>query len=234
VIIVSASGNFVLIAEELGNQRSEEQADLADSFGRTGTDRFFGAAKALENQDIFLPAMPAFRLWNSGFGDRYRDRQIDASPLEPGALSGRAFDIAPKGTGTSIKLQGDQSLTITGAPGETVVLRLNNFVLAGDATFTLQGSATTDFIIKVSNQFSLSGNARINLSGVQWRDVLFQVSGNSSAVVVRGNASLVGTLVALDRTVMLKGNSIINGVVAARDIEFRGHARVIPPPITSP
>src|SRR6185295_15549545 len=100
---------------------------------------------------------------------------------------------------SNINLRGWHSTTVTGAPGETVVLSLRDFQLAGHSTFTLQGTATTTFIINVSGQFSLLKNARIVLSGgVQWNDVLFNVRG-SGTVSISGDASLQGILMANGR-----------------------------------
>src|SRR6266404_9469690 len=50
------------------------------------------------------------------------------------------------GSFASISLGGSQNVSILGAPGATVTLNLQNFVLAGGSTFTLQGTATTSFI----------------------------------------------------------------------------------------
>src|SRR4029077_2299986 len=51
------------------------------------------------------------------------------------------------GSFASIILGGTQNVSIPGAPGQTVTLNLRNFVLADQSTFTLQGTATTSFII---------------------------------------------------------------------------------------
>jgi hypothetical protein len=135
----------------------------------------------------------------------------------------------------SMRLQGSQSTIISGGPGETVVLSLKNFVLSGDAVLTLQGSATTSFVINVTKQFSLSGNAQINLSGLQSTDVFFNIRGTGGPVSLSGNASLAGTLIANGRTVQLNGNSTINGAVSADRLRIIGSSRVIPPPsISSP
>ena len=122
-----------------------------------------------------------------------RTRNLDNGVNEAINASNDAFALTPNRSYSNINLIGRHSLTINGSPGETVVLTLRNFQLANNATFTLQGTATTTFIINVTQQFSLSGNARIVLSGgVQWNNVLFNVRGTSSAVSISGNASLQG------------------------------------------
>src|SRR5207244_12329817 len=95
----------------------------------------------------------------SSFHDQ--DARLDNGVNEAMAASAHAFSLTPKRPNTSVKLLGDEAITITGAPGETVVLGLKNFILRENSSFTLQGSATTTFIINVSKKFSLSGNSHI-------------------------------------------------------------------------
>src|SRR6267378_2818295 len=117
-------------------------------------------------------------------------------------LATHASALSGLGSSGSISLRGNQSSSIVGAPGQTVTLNLRNFVLAGQSTFTLQGTATTSFIVNVTKQFSLSGNSQIILSaGVRWDHVFFNVLGRGSAVSLSGNAQLYGTLTARQRTV---------------------------------
>src|ERR1035437_6687513 len=88
----------------------------------------------------------------------------------------------------SIELSQNQNLTLTGAPGENVVLNLENFQMSGDSILTLQGGANTIFTINVTHQFSLADNARIVLAGgVDWSNVLFRVRGRGRAVRFTGN-----------------------------------------------
>jgi len=139
------------------------------------------------------------------------------------------------GSPTSINLGGSQSVSIPGAPGQTVTLNLRNFVLTAQSSFTLQGTATTSFIINVTKQFSLSGGSRIILSGgVRWDHVFFNVLGRGSAVSLDDRAQLYGTLTARRRTVKLDEHSIVYGAVTAKKIRLTDAARIIPPSIVSP
>src|SRR2546423_1431870 len=63
-----------------------------------------------------------------------------------------------------VELSGRENFTASGAPGETVVLKLGRFTLADNSTFTLQGTATTTFVINVGKRFSLSDNSQIVLA----------------------------------------------------------------------
>jgi Ice-binding-like len=147
------------------------------------------------------------------------------------------FGVAVDTTSDSRRmlLERHQSRTITGAPGETVVLDFRRFVLRNHSSFTLQGGASTTFIINVARQFSLAGNSRIVLSGgVQCSSVFFNILGPGEAPSLRKNASLQGTLTATQRTVRLRGHSIITGQVVANKLRLFGMSQIITPPIVSP
>jgi choice-of-anchor A domain-containing protein len=164
------------------------------------------------------------------------DSELDNGVTEAISASNDAFALAPNRPYSNINLlNGRHNITVTGAPGETVVLTLRNFRLANNAVFTLQATATTTFIINVSGQFSLSGHARIVLSGgVQWNNVLFNVRGTSGAVSISGHASLQGILMANQRAVTLGGHAEVIGEIIAKRVDLSGASRVTHPPITSP
>jgi hypothetical protein len=134
---------------------------------------------------------------------------------------------------TSIRLSSNQSLTLTGAPNECVVLRLTDFVLTG-GTLTLSGSASTAFIINVTNQFSLTAASKIVLSGgVTWDSVLFNVRGSGSDVKLDGQSTLNGILMANNRTVQMAGGSKVIGEIIANKVKLTGGSSVVNPPVTS-
>ena len=164
-----------------------------------------------------------------------QDAVLDNGVTEAINASNDAFALTPNRLGSSITLGGNNNTTITGAPGETVVLKLNYLEMSGNATLTLEGTATTTFIINVKNQFSLSGNSQITLSGgLEWDDVLFNVRGNGSDVCLTGNARLEGILMANRRTVILGAHATVRGAVIADRVRLNGNSRVIHPPVASP
>ena len=130
---------------------------------------------------------------------------------------------------TDVKLNGGQSMTITGGPGEKVVLSLQNFSLTGNSTFTLQGTATTSFIINVAKNFSLTGNSQILLSGVPPQNVLFNILGKGSQVALTGKSEMSGILLALNRKVELTGGSRVKGKVIADQVVLTGGSSVVTP-----
>jgi hypothetical protein len=138
------------------------------------------------------------------------------------------------GTPTGILLSGHQTQIVSSAPGSTVTLNLQNFILSGHSTLTLLGDATTTFVINVTNQFSLVQNAKVLLSGgLQWSHVFFNVLGTGSSVWLGGKSRLFGTLTANQRTVRLNGHSIVYGAVLAQGLLIRQAAQIIPLPIVS-
>jgi hypothetical protein len=172
-------------------------------------------------------------------GARFHDQdaQLDNGVAEAIAASNHAFSLAPTRALTDVSLGGNgpSALTVTGAIGETVVLSLRSFIMRGDSTFTLQGTATTIFIINVKRQFSLTDRARIVLSGgVTWDDVLFNVRGKGNTVTLGGNADFQGVLLATKRTVQLSGHSQVDGEIIANKVLLRGASQVNRPPIASP
>lgn len=120
------------------------------------------------------------------------------------------------------------AMTITGAPGEKVVLSLQDFKLTGGAAFTLQGTATTSFIINVAKNFSLTGGSKIVLSGVPPQNVLFNIRGTGSQVAFSGGSSMSGILLAMNRKVDLSAGHVVGKVIANQVVITSGGTVVTP------
>ena len=60
-----------------------------------------------------------------------------------------------------INLSGTNNLTLSGAPGATVVLNLRLIRMVGNSTLTLQGSADTTYVINAVNWAADRGASRI-------------------------------------------------------------------------
>jgi hypothetical protein len=163
-----------------------------------------------------------------------QDALLDNGVNEAVAASAHAFSLTPNRPNTSVKLLGNHAITIIGAPGETVVLSLKNFILRDNSTFTLQGTATTTFVINVRKKFSLSGNSHIDLAGLQWNQVLFNVVGTGQRVSLGGDSIFNGILMATNRTVRLKKDAVVSGEIIANRLKIRGSSRVLHPPVLSP
>ena len=122
-----------------------------------------------------------------------------------------------------------------GGPGETVTLHLTSLILNGSDTMTLEGTATTKFVIEIQNRFSLAGYARIVLSnGLLWNNVTFDLVGRDARFRMKGHSELSGIVDGPQRTATLTNHSIVYGEVFARRLRLRRFARIITPPVISP
>jgi len=183
--------------------------------GLAGNGNFLMGGHATINGDVYdrsngtVLTFQHASITGSIFHDQ--DALLDNGVNEALAASAHAFSLTPNRPNTSVKLLGNKALTITGAPGETVVLSLKNFILRDNSSFTLQGTATTTFVINVNKKFSLSGNSHIDLVGVQWDQILFNVVGTGQRVSLGGSSIFNGILMANDRTIKMKGDATVFG-----------------------
>jgi len=116
---------------------------------------------------------------------------------------------------SSVNITNDsKSLTITGGPGQKIVLSLQNFVMSA-GTFTLQGTATTTFIINIANQFSLN-NAKILLVGVPPSNVLFNIRSKNIQISLNQGTEMSGILLALGNKVSLSGGKVFGRVIGGQ------------------
>ncbi|HJT81284.1 MAG TPA: ice-binding family protein [Chthoniobacterales bacterium] len=172
------------------------------------------------------------RLNGSIFHAPAYDPQLDNGVAEANNASNQAWalPVTPAYAGiTNINLSGKQNLTLSGAPGQTVVLKLNDFKISS-GTLTLQGTATTNFVLNVTKSFSLTNHAQIILSGgVVAQNVLFNVRGTGTDVTMSGESVLRGYILANQRTVSNSGKSIVRGGIWANQVKLSGGAQVVSP-----
>jgi hypothetical protein len=211
--------------------------NVTGDFGQAGNGKLLMAGSALINGDLYdrsngavlaigHPVVTGSTFYN-------QDSVLDYCVNEALAASNRAFSLAANRPNTSANLGGSDNITITGAPGETVVLNLKNFILRGGSSFTLQGTATTTFIINVSKKFSLKGHSHIDLAGLQWNQVLFNVVGQGHKVFLGGNSVFGGILMANNRTIEVRGEATMSGTVVGNRLGLHGSSRVLHPAIVS-
>jgi len=133
-----------------------------------------------------------------------------------------------------LNMHGSDNETFSGAPGETVVMHLQDLRMGANSVLTLDGAADTNYVIKIRNGLSLSGNAQIVLSGgLTWNDVTFKLHGRGEAVELHGTSTLQGTVMARKRAVRVRNQAIIYGD-AVGWVSLSDSAQIIQPPIVSP
>ncbi len=218
--------------------RAFGHALIDGDLGLAGNGNFLMGGHATVNGDVYDRSNGTVLTFQNAVisGSIFHDQDalLDNGVNEALAASAHAFSLTPNRPNTSVKLLGNHALTITGAPGETVVLSLKNFILRDNSSFTLQGTATTTFVINVNKKFSLSGNSHIDLAGLQWNQVLFNVVGTGHRVSLGGSSVFNGILMANDRTIKMKGDATVSGELIANRLKLRGSSRVLHPPILSP
>lgn len=170
----------------------------------------------------------------TGTADNTHEDLIDAALQQALATSNEAAGFASTNPSAETFLNMGSGTTVTGAPGETVVLNLKTLKLKGNATLTLDGAATTTMIINVRKGFSLTGSSRIVLTGgLAWNDVLINVLGKGTAKM-SDSSHLEGMLLATGRNVKITGDATIAGSVIGKSVAFSGNATLINPPAASP
>lgn len=149
------------------------------------------------------------------------------------AASNAAFALSAS-AGYPTTINANQSLTLNGSG--TVVLKLTDFLISGGGTLTLQGTASTTFVINVSRNFSINNGGSVKLAGgLSWDNVLFNVRGSGSTVTLAGGSQIMsGILLAANRTVSLENSAQFQGEIIADRVTLSGGAQVIRPPVVSP
>lgn len=167
-------------------------------------------------------------------GNTYRNSSTD-SLLNAGAsaalfVSAFADSLnASSGFPTTINANSSLSLNSNGL----AVLKLTDFKLTNNATLTLQGTASSYYIINVKNDFSLT-NAYVKLTGgLTWDHVLVNVRGTTGLTKLSGTSEFNGILMAVNRTVTMTDSSKVNGAIVANTVNLSGNS-FVRVPVVSP
>ena len=154
-----------------------------------------------------------------------RDAQLNQGVAQAISASNAAF-VMPASAGYPTTINQNTSLSLSGAANQTVVLQLTDFVLSNTAALTLQGTATTTYIINVTNKFSLTGSSIVQLSGgLTYDNVLFNVRGTGD-VTMGSSAVLNGIVLATNRTMKMSGSATVYGQVIANKVALSGVSSV--------
>jgi hypothetical protein len=159
----------------------------------------------------------------------------NSAAAQANALANNSAGITYGGWNSLTTVNQNTSLSLTDTtPGAHVVLHLTDFVLTGGATFTLTGTASTTYVINVSNSFSLLGGKVLLAGGLTPENVLFNIVGSGADVSLTSAAQFNGFILATGRTVNLSGVSALNGTVIANKVNISGGSKVTQPTYTSP
>lgn len=124
------------------------------------------------------------------------------------------------------------SLTLSGSG--RVVLKLTDFALSSSAILTLQGTATTEYVINVSRSFSLANTSKVMLSGgITYDNVVFNVRGTGVATL-SDSSIFNGILLAPKRNLTMTTAALVNGGVVANKVTMSGSTKIKKPKKVSP
>jgi hypothetical protein len=235
--IFALNGDATISDATVGN------VDVEGNVGVAGTGNF-NLSGANVQGDVWLRSGGSYNVSGKGSvtGKKYQgasyDSVLNTAVQHANTLSTNASLLTATNTAYTTINTTNTSFTIAGTG--SVVLKLTDFMMTG-GTLTLQGDATTKFIIDVNRYFSLSSAAKVIPSGgLLASNILFNVEkGSTSNVVLSGGSQLNGILLAstgstsTSRTISLTGASIVNGEVVGRSVVLSGGSKVKHPPKAS-
>ena len=214
--------------------------DVVGNIGVAGTGNLYLSGSVVQG-DVWLRSGGTANLSNKGAikgkllqGSSY-DSVLNHAVQDANTLAANCSLLTPTNTAYSTINTTNQNFTIADTTGGAVVLKLTDFMLSG-GTFTLQGTATTKFIINVNRYFSLSSGAKVVTSGgLLASNVLFNIeNGSTSNAVLSGGSVMNAILLAANRTVSLTGASLVNGEVIGKSVLLSGSSKIKKPPVISP
>jgi hypothetical protein len=235
--ILGLNGDVSITDTTVGN------IDEIGNIGVAGSGNFSLSGAKVQG-DVWLRSGGSYNVSNKGSitGTKKQGATYDAvlnhAVTDATTLSTNASSLTRTNTAYTTINTTNTSFTIAGTGN--VVLKLTDFMMTG-GTLTLQGTATTRFIIDVNRYWSLSSGAKVILSGgLLASNVLFNVeNGSTSNVVLSGASELNGILLAAtssvttSRTISLTGASIVNGEVIGKSVLLSGASKVKKPPKVS-
>ena len=220
------------------NDSMTGSASVDGNFGIGGTGKFKMSGGQI-NGDLYVRTTATYALSGSAqvhhiFQSPAHDNQIDNALADLHDLSDWAWMQLPTHNYTtngnpfvvlhSVNItNANQSITLAAGANTRVVLSLSDFIMSA-GTFTLQGTATTSFLINISGKFSLD-NAQIILSGVLAANVLFNIHGQGQQLTLN-NSQMNGILLALGRRVNVNGTTF-HGRLFADEVNLNAGAHVI-------
>jgi hypothetical protein len=127
-----------------------------------------------------------------------------------------AANTATSELGDHLVLDRGSTLTLPGmVVGALNVIDLEYLRLQRDATLLVPGNEATTLILNVRRALSVGAGARIVAQGIPPERILINVVGEGNRVRLRQGSEISGTLLAVERNVLVGSNSLIEGAVIA-------------------
>jgi hypothetical protein len=228
-----------------GDISSTDTLNQIDVTGDVGANGNFSLSGSILDGDLYIKTGKTVSLGSKGTikGTKHQngttDTMLNQGAADALALSNTIDSLVVQNNGayadgSSINMT-NTKFSITGGAGDTVVLKLQDFILTG-GELDLFGSATTKFIINVRGNFSLSGGAKIvNAGALLASNVIFNYRGTGTASL-GGGSKFNGILLAQNNTIQMTGGSVVNGQLIGKSLLLSGGSKVGPtqPPVVSP
>jgi choice-of-anchor A domain-containing protein len=174
------------------------------------------------------PGATLTRSGSAHVGGVERNVDLSAQLLAAQTAANTATALSPGGcTQTFATLTTARPIVGQGS-GQNVICVKGDLNLQAGRVLTLQGVAGETFLFDVAGQFALGGASRIVArGGLGPKDVLFNIIGAGKDVVLGGNSSVDGTILAPQRRVSLAPGFIAGALVTGRDINIGAGASAI-------
>ena len=182
-------------------------------------------------QSILSTAATHIDLLSSNIASLTKTTNFSLSGFNDNTPSNLTKIIGDKGGDNTSSINLTINGTVNNPLNTPIVLKLTDFVLnnGGGTQLTLIGSATTKFIINVTNQFKIESSSDVLLSGgLLAGNVIFNYTG-TNATKVEGGSTLKGILVAKNSAIQFSGGSIIEGQLIGKSVTLSGGSKVKKP-----
>ena len=127
-----------------------------------------------------------------------------------------ALAVTPSSTFASL----GNGASLTGTGGTRVIDVTGDVGLSGGGAITFNGTAADLFIIRIGGKMTMSGGSSIVLNGVTAGQILWDLKGTGDAVDINGNSIVNGTILAIDRSIIISGG-VVNGQLISNGNELK-------------
>jgi choice-of-anchor A domain-containing protein len=232
-VTLSAAGNFAVLELGDGTFSMSGPKTLVDGnvgIGPLGTGQF--NAGTVTGEIIVDPTgtLSKVKVPNGGIVTQ----PLNQAVTDATTASANAAALPPTQT-FSADVTTSLTLVSTGALN---VINFEKKLALSNKTLTLSGGANDVFILNIFGQFKFDGGSKVVLQGgLGPENVLFNIIGPGDTVKISGGldsngipkTQLIGTVLAVERTVDASGSMVTGEIISAEDIHIDSGTRVICP-----